>query len=983
VEVITYGGGAFIRDMFNAVAAIVGLGSFSSILRLSLLIGLLFVLFQTAFSMNFMTTVRWFVSSLIIYLCLLVPKVEVQVVDRFDPGLPGANVENVPLGLALIASLTTTVGAEITEQTETAFGLPDDLKYQENGFIYGSKIFKDAMSFQVTDATFGQNLSGFIRTCVFYDVLEHRYSVTELRETNDLWVLVTETYPPNPARFYEYVTGPGTTEVRDCETAATDLGALWEAEADRIATIYGKQIAPEMTEAAAQALILGSLTDAHDFFLGSARDAGDQIKQATLGNLIDKAVRDQGAELGADALLDAYSQARTEAEQGRAIREGARLAERWVPLFRTVAETLFYGLFPILFPLFLLPEVGFRMLRGYVSGFVVLMAWGPLYVILHRIMMGTASARTLGAAYTPTSGEEITLVTQSGIEAVHADIAMIAGYMTLMIPFVAGALGRGAGAAFSGLSQTLLHPAQTAAQGAAREVSTGNLSLGNTQFDTHRFSSVDGNRRSTSGFVDTGEMSWNTSEGGRMRRTASGASVYDGRSAISTGGTHLDYSGGLATALQSEASLSLEERDAAAQRSSTAVSALAHQIGDVGWQVSNGRSFEDATGFSLDTRGTKSFNELVSNASRFAERFTEGTDQEFAFQAYMQASASKRFGVPLVGGLKAEAGARGSAGWSARRGEIYEAAMDASRTDTSAKAYDDILQTFDRDSTSETSSQSSNWREAFAANLQELSSASQDQEHYTARSEAARDLASRVEREGAGFTANWDNAFLQHMADQDRGDGHAVGMEEASRRWTSGDLGDRMWVERQAREFIDTQADQLLELPEVDGYAGPASLPDAAPASFDDVRAVGADNLGEAERRRANPPGEELSSPEFDERRADATARGTAASADFNRTMVERSSDDGERTGQLRKFTVQSRVQDGRDGEWDAFARGEPDEMPEDYSDIWRKSKRLPGLGGAPIDGDSQQADENRMPREQRMSGSDHYETGALLLGED
>ena len=174
MEVITYGGGAFIRDMFNAVAAIVGLGSFGSILRLSLLTGLLFVLFQTAFSMNFMTTVRWFVGSLIIYLCLLVPKVEVQVVDRFDPGLPGANVENVPLGLALIASLTTTVGAEITEQTETAFGLPDDLQYQDNGFIYGSKIFNDAMSFQETDATFGQNHSGFIRTCVFYHLLENR-----------------------------------------------------------------------------------------------------------------------------------------------------------------------------------------------------------------------------------------------------------------------------------------------------------------------------------------------------------------------------------------------------------------------------------------------------------------------------------------------------------------------------------------------------------------------------------------------------------------------------------------------------------------------------------------------------------------------------------------------------------------------------------------------------------------------------------------
>ncbi|MEM9838019.1 MAG: conjugal transfer protein TraG N-terminal domain-containing protein [Pseudomonadota bacterium] len=984
MEVITYGGGEFIRDMFNAVAALVGLGSFASALRLSLLLGLLFVLFHAAFSMNLWTTVRWFTASLIIYLCLLVPKTTVQVVDRFDPGLPGATVANVPLGLALVASLTTTVGDEFTEQTEVAFALPGDLQCQENGFIYGSKVFKDAMSFQVTDAVFGENLSGFIRTCVFYDLLEHRYSVTDLRETNDLWAFLTVTHPPNPARFYEWVNSGGATVVKSCDQAAIDLDGQWAAETNRIARIYGKQIAPRLSEAAAEALVLNTLTRAHDFFLGSARAASDQIRQATLGNLIDKSVRDQGAELGADALLDAYSQARTEAEQGRAIREGARLAERWVPLFRTVAETLFYGLFPILFPLFLLPESGFRLLRGYVSGFVVLMAWGPLYVILHRIMMGTAGSRSLGAAYTPTSGEEITLVTQAGIEAVHADIAMIAGYMTLMIPFVAGAIGKGAGTAFSGLSQTLLHPAQTAAQGAAREASTGNISLGSTSFDTHRFSSIDGNRMATSAFVDTGEATWNTPEGGRMRRSASGASIYDGRSAISSGGTHVDYQGGLATALQSEASWSLEQRDSAAQRSSKAVSALAHQIGDVGWHVSNGRSFEEATGFSLDTRQAKTFNELVSNASRFAERFTEGKESEFAFQAYMQASASKNFEVPLLPKFRAQAGVRGSAGWAAKRAEIYEAALDASRTNTSSRAFDDVVSTFDRDSATASQSQSSSWRDAFAANLQEMDSASQDQERYTARSNSAREMASHVEREGAGFTANWDNAFLSHMAGQDRGDGHAVGMNEATRRWTSGDLADRLWVERQAREFIDTQADELLDRPDLGGFVMPQREGIDGPASFTEIEEQGAENHQRAQDYRAAPPIEGFEAAEFDDRHADGVRRQSEAVADFAQTMVERSSQDQSRAGQLRKFTVQSRVQDSRDGEWDEFARGEPDEMPDDYANVWRKSKPLPGIGSAPVDGSLQRQAEERMPSDQLLSPTrEHYETGAERLDQD
>ena len=974
MEVITYGGGEFIRDMFNAVAAVVGMGAFASALRLSLVLGLLFVLFQTAFSLNFWTTIRWFVTSLIIYLCLLVPKVEVQITDRFDPGLPGATVANVPLGLALIASLTTTVGDRFTEVTETAFALPTDLEYQENGFIYGSKLFKDSMSFRVTDATFGQNLSGFIRTCVFYDLLEHRYSVTDLRETDDLWTFVTVTQPPNPGRFYEYVTGPGATEVKSCEEAATTLDGLWAGEANRIAQIYGKQVAPNLTEAAAQALILGSLAEAHDFFLGSARSASDQIRQATLGNLIDKAVRDQGAELGADALLDAYGQARMESEMAHAIRQGSRLAERFVPLFRTVAEALFYGLFPVLFPIFLLPSIGERFLRGYVGGFVTLMAWGPIYVILHRIMMGTAGFRSAGAAYTPTSGEAITLVTQTGIETVHSDIAMIAGYMTLMVPFAAGALGRGA-MAFAGLSQSFLHPAQMAAQSAARETSTGNMSLGNTSFDTHRFNSVDGNRMATSSFVDTGEGSWNTPEGGRMRMTAGGARVYDGMGAISRGASHVDYQGGLSTALQSEASWSLEQRDAAANRSSEARTALAHNVADLTWQMSEGRSFEDVTGYGQDTRMAESASKLLTNASRFAERFAEGKDTRVAMEAYIAASASKGVTVPLLGSAKVEAGGKASAAWEARRSEIYEAAREAVRTDGSQDTYDDVVSTFERGSSSESGQETNAWREAFAANLQESQTASRDLEHYQARSDAARNLASHIEREGSGFTANWDNAFLNHMASQDRGDGHVIGVNEAARRWTSGDLADRMWVEAEARSFIEDQAAHLLDQPELRGFRMPEG-PGGSPSHFEAIDRAGAEYRSDAEAQ---------SGVGYDAARAEQIEGTAYWTGQRHEQSVAAMRGDDEELARLRKLTVQSRVQDSRDAEWDEFARQDPDEMSEDEANSWRKAKRFPGVGGAPADGASQRGpgafSEERMPDNQPF-GAEHYETGADRLND-
>ncbi len=841
MEVITYGGGELLRDIFNAVAALVGGNAYLSALRLAFTLGLLLAIFITAFSFDFMKTVQWFVFSLIVYLVLMVPKTNVQIIDRFDDALPDASIANVPIGLAFIANMTSTVGDQFTHLTETTFGVPTDLEYHENGFIFGSRIFKDAMGFQITDATFSSNLSGFVSTCVFYDLLENRYSVSQLRETDDLWNFITITNAPNPARHFEWINQNNTTQVRSCSQAVTDLNPQWAAEVNRIATIYGKQISPNLTEAAAQALVIDSLAESHDFFLGTSQTAAESIRQVTLGNLINKTVRDHGAELGAEAMLDAYGQAMLDTEMGHAIKKGARLAEWFVPLFRTVAEALFYGLFPILFPLFLLPETGLRMLKGYAIGMVTLMAWGPLYVILHRIMLGAAELRSLGASYTPASDEAITLVTQRSIEAVHADISMIAGYLTLMIPFMAAKLGQGA-TAFASLSQSFLHPAQSAAQSTAREMATGNISLGNTGFNTHRFSSLEGNRQVTSGFLDVGEGSWNTMEGGRTKSTTAGQRVYDGTGAVSRGAMHIDYQSGLSASLQSEASRSLEEREAAANRSSMAYSAISQNVADLTWEVSQGRGVQELTGIHSSTEASESVNRIVTSANRFAERFTDSHDRKLAVEAYAGLTARKELGLPLAGVGRAEIGIRGSAGNETRESEIIEAARDAVISDSSNEGNSNFIGTLVRNSKTNSAGSETEWKESFMANYSEAQNASEDIEKYHARANAARDISSRVEHSGSQFVANWDNAFLDYMSNQENDQGGAIGYTEASRRWTSGDKADRLWVEHQAQNFIYEQANQLLEQPTLDNWQKPSNIPTTIVKSQEDIEQIASFN---------------------------------------------------------------------------------------------------------------------------------------------
>lgn len=48
----------------------------------------------------------------------------------------------------------------------------------------------------------------------------------------------------------------------------------------------------------------------------------------------------------------------------------------WVPILNIVLTVVFYAMFPVIFPLFLMPQTGVQALKGYLTGFFYLASWG-------------------------------------------------------------------------------------------------------------------------------------------------------------------------------------------------------------------------------------------------------------------------------------------------------------------------------------------------------------------------------------------------------------------------------------------------------------------------------------------------------------------------------------------------------------------------------------------------------------------------------
>ncbi|AOH87262.1 conjugal transfer protein TraG (plasmid) [Sphingomonas panacis] len=476
LEVFTVGGGEYLVNTFNAVAAWSGGGGYRSLLRVVMVMGLIYSLLVVAFTLNFRVWFNWFLQSTLIYLCLMVPTIDIKVTDRINPSLAPATVANVPLGLGVLASFTTQIGDWLTRTAETVFVMPGELNYTTNGMVYGARLFDATRNFVVRDAEFSTNLEEHFKRCLFGDVMLYQKSLTNLAQSKDLWADIG---PGSEARSQEWLErqGDGTvnSSIVTCRQAYQMLDAQWAPMIEANTPLWGKELYPKLSNTLAADKLKHDLPIANAAFTGSGSSYSDSMRQNTAINAFMQARNSMAGGSGA-ATIDTFAQTRADIQARNTYNSIAQQAMAWVPILNIVLTVVFFAMFPVIFPLFLMPQTGLGTLKGYAMGFFYLAAWGPLYVILHMICMTRAEAAANGVA-----AGGVTLGSYAGIAAVNGETATIAGFMLMSIPFLAAGLARGA-MSIAGQATSMLAPAQNAAEAAALEQTTGNYSYGNVSW---------------------------------------------------------------------------------------------------------------------------------------------------------------------------------------------------------------------------------------------------------------------------------------------------------------------------------------------------------------------------------------------------------------------------------------------------------------------------------------------------------------------
>jgi conjugal transfer mating pair stabilization protein TraG len=659
-EIYTFGGGQYLYQVFNGIASLTSGDNYLNLVSMSGLLGLAWVLIQVAFNLNFKSAVNWFVSFILIYNVLFLPKASVLINDQLDR-TPYSAVDNVPLALAVFASLSSTIGKDLTEGFEMAFTTPDDLKYHKNGMLFGSKLMQMSASIQITDSNFASSINSFMKQCVFYDILLGRYTLEEMKTADDLWKFLTVENQAAQARSFSLRTATDS-KILTCIDGAVELNKVWSEQISKSGDIFSQLFFSNVPKDQAKKLLLQYLPVSYDSLLGISKGATDIIRQSMLINAVDTAATDF-SNTGTSANI--YTTVRSNIQTKAAFNASHRQAEEWVPVLKIVLEVLFYGAFPLVFLMCLLP-IGGQVLKGYFATFIWLQAWAPLYALMNLVMHTYYANKTVAKA----AGYGMSVVSRSGILAVQQDAAVMAGYLLWFVPFIAAGLAKGM-ISVTGLATSMLAVPQSAANAAANEVATGNISLGNSSLDNSSHSNISSNKINDSTFFDGARIQAVNSVGGMSTVNPDGRVVYDQSGAVSRIPNMQAFSSTTTSQSNSETvgllnNMGENTAQSAAYAKSKSIDQMAQHMANHNINEGHGIKFTDHA--SADVK--QSYQEIESVAQNLSK--AHGIDKATALSMALGLNADAK--LPIGAGLKAISG--GSKGI----GDLFSAGANISGT---------------------------------------------------------------------------------------------------------------------------------------------------------------------------------------------------------------------------------------------------------------------------------------------------------------
>lgn len=784
--IITYGGGDLLREFFNAIVLSLGDDSFKTLMRLSLLLAGVWALVESIASRNVMLNVRFICLYILITSLLFVPKTSIEIVDQTQGGKIYA-VDGVPLGLAVMANITSVMGDSLTQLMEKNFTLPDDLRYSKTGMVMASSLVTAASQFQITDPVFSANVQSYVEQCVFYDLLLHKYSQTDLLKSSNVWQFLKD--HSSPARAFLYKN-----KVTVCDQGILKLDEDWTTAIDSAAANYSARV---LHGANAKANLLPYLQTSYQFLTQISDDGAAILKQNLIASSISQGLQHWGASTNATAALESYAFNKAQTQKRLSNQTVGDMAAYWLPLMKFCFEGILYGAFIFVFLLALFP-FGLGVLRNYLAALMWVQLWAPLYAMINLMVSFYARGQSTALV----GGGNLTLSAIGGLAQVNSDMAGLAGYLSLSVPILAWGIVKGMGSSLTQLAQFVGGTIQSAVTATAAEAATGNISLGNTHLGNHSQFNTNANHWDMNARYAAGMSSIQTPEGATLSLTPDGTEVMDQRGSLSNLGVSIHMSERLSAAATTQAQTYTQaawnETESAGQHYSAALRGLS----DWGHQQSQSTSSGHTSTQTLSGGMSRSATQIAQLVDSFAKEQHVSTERAGQVLGQVYGDIHRKKGDA---GLFGEATLGGSFNVSlssrANMGQLYNEAERFIRDQNFSQAMDTAERAAKESHYRDSSDQSSHAAQSIASNFEQAEHFRKEASSHFSKAQSFTELASQTQENAASIDSNYTQAFYEWMREQPDSEGHSA-IDKATH--------DPALLQSHLNRFVQQQTDQAM-----------------------------------------------------------------------------------------------------------------------------------------------------------------------------
>lgn len=224
MEVWVLGDLRYMYEVFNAIAMITGHNDWLAVIRIGMLVGILMIGLSAILSQKL--ELQHFLYAWIVYAVMFVPRTDVLLIDAYDDTQIMA-VDNVPTGVAMVASFISKAGRGMTELMEQAFQPVDPSQTTYEGIIAGGYLDPLKQLIEMRSTVYGTqsralhfNLTEYLTNCTAQYLKTHELNVTDIMNAANAW---TAARAPSPLLSTQWMDGSATIIERTCAEADTDL----------------------------------------------------------------------------------------------------------------------------------------------------------------------------------------------------------------------------------------------------------------------------------------------------------------------------------------------------------------------------------------------------------------------------------------------------------------------------------------------------------------------------------------------------------------------------------------------------------------------------------------------------------------------------------------------------------------------------------------------------------------------------------------